>query len=155
MNRQFSIPTGAEQWLINLIELKNRTGISVKQISEMENLSEKSISNVFLGKSKNPGVDLIRRIIHALGGSWREIFGESGAVIGNQDLATLQAEVDRLTEENSLLVSSLDLANLDLTAQRDKVSALENENKILLLKLEYQEKLLAVHNFYNKLISKD
>lgn len=155
MNRQFSIPTGAEQWLINLIELKNRTGISVKQISEMENLSEKSISNVFLGKSKNPGVDLIRRIIHALGGSWREIFGESGAVIGSQDLATLQAEVDRLTEENALLVSRLDLANLDLTAQKDKVSALENENKILLLKLEYEEKLLAVHNFYNKLISKD
>lgn len=155
MNRQFSIPADAEQWLINLIELKNRTGISVKQISEMENLSEKSISNVFLGKSKNPGVDLIRRIIHALGGSWREIFGESGAVIGSQDLATLQTEVDRLIAENALLVSKLELTNLDLAAQKDKMSALENENKILLLKLEYEEKLLAVHNFYNKLISKD
>jgi transcriptional regulator with XRE-family HTH domain len=155
MNRQFSIPADAEQWLINLIELKNRTGISVRQISEMENLSEKSISNVFLGKSKNPGVDLIRRIIHALGGSWREIFGESGAVIGSQDLATLQTEVDRLIAENALLVSKLELTNLDLAAQKDKMSALENENKILLLKLEYEEKLLAVHNFYNKLISKD
>lgn len=155
MNRQLSIPTGAEQWLINLIELKNRTEISIKQIAEMENLSEKSVSNVFLGKSKNPGVDLIRRIIHALGGSWREIFGESDAVIGGQSLATLQSEVDRLTEENALLVSSLNLANLDIAAQKDKVSALENENKILLLKLEYEEKLLAVHNFYNKLISKE
>jgi transcriptional regulator with XRE-family HTH domain len=155
MNRQLNIPSGAEQWLINLIELKNRTEISIKQIAEMENLSEKSVSNVFLGKSKNPGVDLIRRIIHALGGSWREIFGESDAVIGSQDLATLQSEVDRLTEENALLVSSLNLANLDLTAQKDKVSALENENKILLLKLEYEEKLLAVHNFYNKLIAKE
>lgn len=151
MNRQSSIPDGAEQWLINLIELKNRTDLSVKQIAEMENLAEKSISNVFNGESKNPGVNLIRRIIHALGGSWREIFGESDAVIGSQDLVTLQAEVDRLTEENALLTSSLNIANLDLAVQKDKICALENENKILCLKLEYEEKLNAVHNFYNKL----
>lgn len=155
MNRQHGIPEGAEQWLINLIELKNKTDISVKQIAEKENLSEKSVSNVFSGKSKNPGVDLIRRIIHALGGSWREIFGESDAVIGGQDLATLQAEVDRLTEENALLTSSLNIANLDLSIQKDKVTALGNENKILNMRLEYEEKLLAVHNFYNKLISKE
>ena len=151
MNRQLSIPEGAEPWLINLIELKNRTEISLKQIAEMENLSEKSVSNVFLGKSKNPGVDLIRRIIHALGGSWREIFGESDAVIGSQDLVTLQAEVTRLTEENAVLTSSLKMANLDLSVQKDKVVVLENEIKILRLKLEYEEKLVAVHNFYNKL----
>jgi transcriptional regulator with XRE-family HTH domain len=153
MNRQISIPDGAEQWLINLIELKNRTDISFKQIAEKENLSEKSVSNVFFGKSKNPGVDLIRRIIHALGGKWSEIFAESGAVIGSQDLVTLQAEVDRLTEENALLTSSLNIVNLDLAVQKDKVLALENENKILNLKLEYEEKLVAVHNFYNKLNS--
>jgi transcriptional regulator with XRE-family HTH domain len=168
MNRQLSIPEGAEQWLINLIELKNRTDISLKQMAEMENLSEKSVSNVFLGKSKNPGVDLIRRIIHALGGSWREIFGESDAVIGSQDLVTLQAEVDRLTKENRILISlqtevdrlktenamltsNLNMANLDLSVQKDKVMTLESEIKILRLKLEYEEKLVAVHNFYNKL----
>lgn len=160
MNRQNSIPEGAEQWLINLIELKNRVGISCKQIAEMENLSEKSVSNVFLGKSKNPGVDLIRRIIHALGGSWREIFGESDAVIGSQNLATLQAEVDRLTEElntaksdNELLTFSLNNANLDLAVQKEKVVVLESEIKILKLRLEYEEKLVAVHSFYNKLNS--
>ena len=154
MNKQISIPEGAEQWLINLIELKNKTGITVKQIAEMENLAEKSVSNVFSNKSKSPSVNLIRRIIHALSGSWREIFGESDAVIGNQDLATLQAEVDRLTKANGILESQLALANLDLTTQKEKASALENEIKILNLKLEYQEKLIAVHTFYNKLIDK-
>lgn len=146
-------PNGAEQWLINLIDLKNKVEMSAKQISEKENLAEKSVSNVFLGKSKNPGVDLIRRIIHALGGSWREIFGESDAVIGSQDLATLQAEVDRLTQENELLTSSLNIANLDLAVQKDKISVLENENSILKIRLECEERLNAVHNFYNKLNS--
>lgn len=153
MYKQTPYPNGAEQWLINLIDLKNKAELTVKQISEMENLAEKSVSNVFLGKSKNPGVDLIRRIIHALGGSWREIFGESDAVIGSHSLATLQAEVDRLTQENELLTSSLNIANLDLSVQKDKLLVLENENSILKLKLEYEEKLNAVHNFYNKLNS--
>ena len=146
-------PLGAEQWLINLIDLKNKVEMTAKQISEKENLAEKSVSNVFLGKSKNPGVDLIRRIIHALGGSWREIFGESDAVIGNQSLATLQAEVDRLTQENELLTSALNIKEIDLSVERSKVVTLENEIQLLKLKLEYEEKLNAVHNFYNKLNS--
>lgn len=151
MNRQISIPAGAEQWLINLIELKNRTDMSFKQIAEKINTAEKSVSNVFLGKSKNPGIDLVRRIIGALGGSVSEVFGESGAVIGGQDLATLQAEVDRLTEEVAGLTANLNISNLENTVLKDKVTALENENKLLCLKLEYEEKLNAVHNFYNKL----
>jgi transcriptional regulator with XRE-family HTH domain len=154
MNKPISIPDGAEQWLINLIELRNRVGLSIKQIAENENLAEKSVSNVFSNKSKSPSVNLIRRIIHALGGSWREIFGETDAVIGNQDLTTLQAEVDRLTEENSILESKLQLTKLELDAQKEKSAALENEIKILNLKLEYEKKLVAVHDFYNKIIEK-
>ena len=146
-----NLPLEAEQWLINLIELKNKTGITVKQIAEMENVAEKSVSNVFSNKSKSPSVNLIRRIIHALGGSWREIFGESDAVIGNQDFATLQSEVDRLTEENINLTNSLNIATLELNVLKEKLTALENENKLLCLKLEYEEKLNAVHSFYNKL----
>ena len=151
MNRQISIPEGAEPWLINLIELKNRVDMSFEQIAEKENLSEKSVSNVFKGKSKNPGVDLVRRIIHALGGHWHEIFAESGAVIGGQDLASLQAEVDRLSEEMSVLMTKLEISNLDNNVLKDKYSALENENKLLRVKLEYEEKLNSVHSFYNKI----
>lgn len=153
MNRQTSIPGGAEQWLINLIELKNKTVMSSKQIADKENLSEKSVSRVFSGDSKNPGVDLVRRIIHALGGTWSEIFGESGAVIGGQSLATLQAEVDRLNEENGVLASSLNIANLDIAMLKDKVAVMESENKLLRLKLEHKEEIIALHNYYNKLNS--
>ena len=151
MDRQTCHATEEEQWLINLRELKTRTNMSSKQIADKEGLSEKSVSRVFSGEVKNPGVDLIRRIIHALDGSWREIFGESGAVIGGQNLATLRAEVNRLTEENAMLTSNLNIAKLDLAVQKDKATALEAENKLLLLKLEYEEKLVAVHNFYNNL----
>ena len=155
MNKQMSYPIGAEPWLINLIDLKNKTGLTVKQISDAENLAEKSVSNVFQGKSKSPSVNLIRRIIHALGGSWREIFGESDAVIGSQDLATLQNEVDTLRAENERLTITLNIKEIDLNVERNKVSTLESKIQLLKLKLEYEEKLNAVHSFYNKLKTTD
>ena len=68
-------------------------------------MAEKSVLNVFTGKSKSPGVDLVRRIIHALGGSWAEIFAESGAVIGGQDLASLSEEVDVTSAERDLVAA--------------------------------------------------
>lgn len=151
MSRQISIPDGAEQWLVNLLELYNRGDMTFKQIAEKENLAEKSVSNVLLGKSKNPGVDLIRRIIHSLGGTWAEIFGETGAVIGDKDLVSLQTEVARLTHDLEVYETNLNITNLENSVLKDKVTTLENENKLLCLKLEYEEKLNAVHNFYNKL----
>lgn len=151
MSRQISVPDGAEQWLINIIELYNRSDVTLKQIAEKENLAEKSVSNVLLGKSKNPGVDLIRRIIHAIGGSWAEIFGESGAVIGGRDLVSLQSDLATLTHDLDVYKTNCNMLDLENSVLKDKVVALENENKLLRLKLEYEEKLNAVHNFYNKL----
>ena len=151
MNRQICVQPETEQWRINLIDLKHRTGMSSKQIADKENLSEKSVARVFSGEAKSPGVDLVHRIIHALGGTWREIFAESEAVIGTQDLATLQADVNRLTESLTLMESNLKIAALENSVLKEKVTALESENKLLCVKLEYEEKLVAVHNFYNKL----
>ena len=145
MYKPTSIPDGAEQWLINLIELKNMVGKSCKQIADEENLAEKSVCNVFLGKVKNPGVDLMRRIIHALGGHWSEIFGESGAVIGGQDLATLQAEVDRLKAENDKLKAEKDALTADNIILREKVEVLRDKVDAL------KDDIIMLHNHYNKI----
>jgi transcriptional regulator with XRE-family HTH domain len=150
MDRQNIIPAEQELWRIKLKELRSKTNKSYKTIADEENLSEKSVARVFTGEAKNPGVDIVRRIIHSLGGTWSEVFAESNAVIGVQDLATSQAEVTKLSDEVALLTSKLNILTIDNTVLKDKVTALENENKILALKLEYEEKIIAVHDFYNK-----
>ncbi len=155
MYRQINTPNGAEQWLINLIELYNRVGMSFKQIAEKENLSEKSVSNVLLGKSKSPGVDLIRRIIHALGGTWREIFAESDAVIATQDLVVLQEEVSRLTGELETLTKDATFMSAENAMLKDKVAVLTAENDLLRLKLEHKEEIIALHNYYTKFKTKE
>ena len=140
-----------KMWLENLRELKEKTGMTSKQIADHQNVSEKSVKRVFSGEAKNPGVDLVRKIIDAMGGSWHDIFAESGAVIGNQDLATLQAEANKLTEENAILAQNLNIANIDLSVQKDKVAALETEVELLKMKLMHKEEIIAIHNYYNKL----
>lgn len=146
MNRQLSIPPDAEQWLINVIELYNKSDLTMKQIAEKENLAEKSISNVLLGKSKSPSVNLVRRIIHALGGSWREIFGESDAVIGNQDLASLQEEVDRLNALADQLAAEKEALTNENLLLKEKVESLRfkiddlKDDLITLLKHSYKTK---------------
>ncbi len=147
MSKQLSIPAGAEQWLINLIELKNRTDVTIRQIAEKENLAEKSVQNVFYGKAKNPGVDLVRRIVHALGGSWTEIFAETCAVIGSQDLASLQ-------EENAELRVCIDGLKIDLEMERKKNATLESEKNMLTVKLEYEQKINNLHDIYGKLLQR-
>ena len=150
MSRQISIPAGAEQWLINLIELKNRTDMSFKEIAEKKNLAEKSVSNVFLGKSKSPSVNLVNKIIASVGGTWRGIFAESDNVIAAQDIVALQAEVNRLAEEVERLTSELALSNAENAVIKDKVVNLTAENDILRLKLEHKEEIIALHNYYIK-----
>jgi transcriptional regulator with XRE-family HTH domain len=144
MNKQVIYPVGAEQWLINLIDLRNKVGLTNKQIAEMENLAEKSVSNVFSGKSKSPSVNLIRRIITALGGKWREIFEESDAVIASQDFATLQSDYDKLKADHTALLT-------EAAELKEKNTALEIELDRLRLTLEHKEEIISLHNYYNKL----
>lgn len=148
---KMSLERTKKMWLENLRELKEKTGMTSKQIADSQRVSEKSVKRVFSGEAKNPGVDLVRKIIDAMGGSWHDIFAESGAVIGSQDLATLQAEANKLTEENAILAQNLNIANIDLSVQKDKVAALETEVELLKMKLMHKEEIIAIHNYYNKL----
>lgn len=154
----------AELWRINLRKIREKKGISIKKIAEETGLNEKSVAGIFSGKAKNPGVIPVRKIIGVLGCTINEVFAESGAVIGDKDLATLQAEVSKLTEENEYLTNSLKDTTVELATQKSKVSELEDEVKSLVakletskLKLEHKEELIALkddlislYNYYNQ-----
>lgn len=126
MNRQKVL----EPWRIAANEVKDRSGMTYKQIADKINESERTVSRVFTGEAKNPGVDLIRRIIGAMGGTMSEVFGEGGAYIASQDTLSLQARCDELVAENNRLVE---------------------ENKLLQTKnAELTDELLNVVNYFIK-----
>ena len=115
--------------------------MTYKDIADKENLSEKSVARVFTGEAKNPGVDIVRRIIHAMGASWRDIFGESSAVITTEDVEVIKQDNQRLVQENNALIAE----NLVLT---NKIKELESANMVLSIKLEYEQKITALHSYY-------
>lgn len=131
-------------WLDNLKELKKAKGLSSKQIAEQANLPERTVVRLFSGDTDNPYVDTLYRIVVVLGGSLDDVLSDTKTVVGNQDMATLQEDVNRLTAE-------LELAQTELTVLKETNTALTAENDLLRLKLQHKEELLALHNYYNKL----
>lgn len=130
-------------WLDTLKELKKAKGLSSKQIAEMTNLPERTVSRVFSGDTPNPYADTLYRIVSVLGGSLDDILADSKAVVGSKTLATVQSELDQATAE-------LMLIKAENTVLNDKAKALETENELLKLKLAHKEELLALHNYYIK-----
>lgn len=152
-------------WLDNLKELKEKKGLSKKQIADMANLPQKTVDRIFSGESTNPYADTLYRIVVVLGGSLDDVLTDSKAVVGTKSLAAMQEEIDTLNiqlstlqVENGLLSSKAeDLTAENATLKADKinletiVASLTAERDILKLKLEHKEELLALHNYYNKL----
>lgn len=128
-------------WLDNLKDLKKKTGMSTKQIADMTNLPERTVSRIFSGDTDNPYVDTLRRIVSVLGGSLDDIFTECKTVVANTSLIALQADYDKITAEN--------------VALKDKVVTLEAELDRLRLTLEHKEEIIALHNYYNKIKQKE
>lgn len=131
-------------WLDNIKELKKKSGMSSKQIAEGTFMPERTVVRIFNGETSNPSITTLIPIINFLGGSFDEIFSDTKAIVGDETLATLQEDNGVITAERDALVAD----NKILT---EKVAVLSKELELTNLKLMYTEKLLATHDFYNKL----
>lgn len=131
-------------WLDNLKELKKNKGMSVKQISEATNLPERTVNRIFSGDTDNPYVDTLHRIVTVLGCSLDDILADTKVVLGTQNLATLQSNIDTVTAERDLIIA-------ENTILKDKVNTLTAENEMLKMQLMHKEEIIALHNYYNKL----
>ena len=133
-------------WLDNLIALKKKAGKSCKQIADGTFLPERTVTRIFHRETENPSITTLIPIINFLGGSFDEIFADTKAIVGDKTLATLQADVDIITAERDALVTENKILS-------DKATVQAKEIELLNLKLMYTEKLLATHDYYNKLKS--
>ena len=141
---RFVIRKDKDMWLDRLKELKKETGMSLNQIAEKANLPEKTIDRIFSGRTNNPYVDTLQRIVCVLGASLDDIFSDTKVVVGTEKLATLQENMETATAE-------LNMLKAEASMLRDRVNSLTAENDLLRMKLEHKEEIIALHNYYNKL----
>ena len=133
-------------WLDNLKALKKKSGMSSKQIADGTFMPERTVVRIFNGETSNPSITTLIPIINYLGGSFDEIFADTKAIVGDQNLVTLQENIDVVSAERDLIIA-------ENAILKEKVTALTSENELLKLKLIHKDELLALHNYYNKLIA--
>lgn len=127
-----------------LKDLKEKTGLTLKQIADKTNLPERTVIRIFSGETDNPYVDTLHRIVTALGGSLDDILTDTKMVVGDKNLVTLQEDVAVVTAERDLILA-------ENAILKDKVTTLTAEIDLLKLQLNHKEELLALHNYYNKI----
>jgi transcriptional regulator with XRE-family HTH domain len=132
-------------WLDNIKELKKAKGMSTKQIAEATKLPERTVTRIFSGDTDNPYVDTLHRIVTVLGGSLDDILADTKVVVGDANLVTLQENVDVVTAERDLITA-------ENAILKDKVATLTAENDMLKMQLKHKEEIIALHNYYNKLM---
>ena len=122
-------------WRDRILEAKKEKGISTKNMAEYAQLSEKTVKRILTDEGHAPYIDNVILLGAAVGLSPREIFSETGLIVGDQAIAVLQAEVDRLAAA---------VADLNASAEglKSQISALTVENDLLRLKLEHKEELV-------------
>ena len=132
-------------WLDNLKELKKSKGMTSKQIAAETKLPERTVNRILAGETDHPRVDTLHLIVTALGGSLNDIFADTNAVVATETLAEVKQTAEAIEAERDLVLAELEML-------RAKTAAQETEIQLLKERLQHKEEMIALHNYYNKLI---
>lgn len=113
-------------WLERIIEAKKTQGITTKAMAEKVKLPEDTIARILSGKTKDPRLETVMRLGSAVGLNAWEIFAETGTVVGDKNLAELQAELDAANNTLSELrgeVDALAKSNAELATQNAELTS--------------------------------
>lgn len=135
-------------WLDKLKDLKKQSGMTTKQIADKANMSERTVTRILNGETYAPGIDKLRDIVYAMGGSLDDILDESDFKLPTPEAQalkteniTLQNAVNDLTDENVRLKDE----NAALKADLDRLRlTLAHKEEILSLQAE----IIRLHKTY-------
>ena len=128
-------------WLERIIEAKQRQNISSQTMSERSNIPVNTIKRILNGKTPNPYISTVLDLGKSVGLSDIELFAETTVVLGDNNLASLQkeldaarstiasmtAEVDRLTTENTELKNKVVSLTTEISTHKDEIISLYKE----------------------------
>lgn len=133
-------------WLDNLKELKKKTGMSTKQISEKTNLPERTVSRILAGETDHPYADTLDLIVKALGYDLGDIFADTKVIVATDDLVEIKENVDIVEAAHDRILAENEML-------KTKNAALTMEIELLKKDIQYKDEIIALHNYYNKLKS--
>lgn len=111
-------------WFSALVELKKKSGKTLKQISEESKVPLGTLNKLFSGQTKDPKLETVQAVVHALGYTLDDLDdGQSAKKSPSTAEAALGEEVFTIFDQlNDMLVSiGLIKDGEDLTAQQAEV----------------------------------
>lgn len=135
-------------WLDNLKELKKAKGMTAKQIADATKIPESTIKRIFAGETTDPYVSTIHRIVIALGGSLDHILADTNAVLSTESLVEVKENANVVEAERDLIIAENAILKTEVAALTTKIAMLEKD-------IQYKDELLALHNYYKKLMAKE
>jgi hypothetical protein len=82
----------------------------------------------------------------ALGGSLDEVLADTAAIISGESLAEIKENANVVEAERNLILVENEML-------KTKNAALTTEVELLKKEIQHKDELLALHNYYNKIIS--
>jgi predicted transcriptional regulator len=130
-------------WLDNLKELKKKSGMTTKQISEKSKIPERTINRIFAGESDHPYADTLDLIVKAMGDyDLGDIFADTNVVVATESLVEVKETVEELTvEQDNLLADKIELEkaliakDTEIQNLRDELARRESQHKDELIEL--------------------
>lgn len=130
-------------WLDNLKTLKEESKMTTREIAVASNLPESTVKRIFSGKTEDPCVTTIYRIVKAMGGSLDDILSDTTALLSHgtftktkEQLEIVSAQLERLIAEHNVL--------------KAKEAATAAENELLKREILHKDEIIAIHDFYTK-----
>ena len=116
-----------KMWRDRILEAQKEKGVSIRFIAEYTQLSEKTVRRMLTDPENVPYVDNVIVVGASVGLSPRDLFSETGLVVGDQGLSELQAEVDKLKAERDALVAENAVLKDKVESLKDKVDSLKDD----------------------------
>ena len=130
-------------WLDNLKEIKKKSGMTTKQISEKSKIPERTINRIFSGESDHPYADTLDLIVKSMGDyDLGDIFADTNVVIATESIVEVKEAVEELTVEqdnlladNTRLEKALIAKDTEIQNLRDELARRESQHKDELIEL--------------------
>ena len=129
-----------------ILEEKKRLNLSVKTMSDTSrlHLPEETISRVLSGKTADPGISTVLDLAETVGLKPYEAFMDATLATEFKAFLELKSRSEETEAERIRIIADNETLKATNAGLVDKIRVLE-------MKLEHKEEIIALHNYYNKL----
>lgn len=140
--------------LENLKYYREKSNMTFEQLSIESQTPLSTVKNIFSGKHE-PLASTLHRIATALNTTLDALLADTNVVIAPKSLIEERENVEAVEAERDLVSIENEKLKIEIDALKNDLTTRETRIKLLELELQHKEEMLKLHDFYNKILSRE